>query len=105
MMSLIEIIIFMSFHSSQFQGLCLTKSSRETLQNLSYFWKKKTQIVFSFFISSKIVFLIVWMSKYLDQAQVSQSRFNPKSAPMEDLGAVLKPNIEPKLDEYHLYFF
>ena len=38
-------------------------------------------------------------------AQVSQSRFNPKSAPMEDLGAVLKPNIEPKLDEYHLYFF
>ena len=37
--------------------------------------------------------------------QVSQSRFNPKSAPMEDLGAVLKPNIEPKLDEYHLYFF
>ena len=40
-----------------------------------------------------------------DLTQVSQSRFNPKSAPMEDLGAVLKPNIEPKLDEYHLYFF
>ena len=37
--------------------------------------------------------------------QVSQSRFNPKSAPREDLGAVLKPNIEPKLDEYYLYFF
>ena len=37
--------------------------------------------------------------------QVSQSRFNPKSAPREDLGAVLKPNIEPKLDEYHWYFF
>ena len=42
---------------------------------------------------------------YVLTAQVSQSRFNPKSAPREDLGAVLKPNIEPKLDEYHLYFF
>ena len=40
-----------------------------------------------------------------NDAQVSQSRFNPKRAPREDLGAVLKPNIEPKLDEYHLYFF
>ena len=36
---------------------------------------------------------------------ISQSRFNPKGAPREDLGAVLKPNIEPKLDEYHWYFF
>ena len=43
--------------------------------------------------------------EYIAPPQVSQSRFNPKRAPMEDLGDVLKPNIEPKLDEYHWYFF
>ena len=35
---------------------------------------------------------------------VSQGGFDPNGAPMEDLGDVLKPNIEPKLDEYHWYF-
>ena len=30
------------FHSSQFQGLCLTKNSSETLQNLPYFIHTKT---------------------------------------------------------------
>ena len=48
----------------------------------------------------------IWTHNLLAKPpQVSQSRFNPKSAPRKDLGAVLKPNIEPKLDEYHLYFF
>ena len=50
------------------------------------------------------IFLFI-RSTYLFLPQVSQSRFNPKRAPREDLGAVLKPNIEPKLDEYHWYFF
>ena len=36
-------------HSSQFQGLCLTKRSRKLLQNLPYFWNKKTQIHSCFF--------------------------------------------------------
>ena len=35
-------------HSSKIRGLCLMKLSSETLQNLSYFWNKKTQI-YSFF--------------------------------------------------------
>ena len=36
-------------HSSQFQGLCLMKSSREMLQNLPYFWNMKTHVVFFHF--------------------------------------------------------
>ena len=38
-------------HFSQFQGLCSMKSSREMLQNLSYFWNKKTQILGFFHFS------------------------------------------------------
>ena len=40
----------MYVHSSQFQDLCSKKSSTETLQNLPYFWNKKTLIIgfFSF---------------------------------------------------------
>ena len=35
------------FHSSQFQGMCSTKSSSETLQNLPYFiYSTKTQSCF-----------------------------------------------------------
>ena len=36
-------------HSSQFQGLCLTKSSSETLQNLPHFVYTKTQSFFFHF--------------------------------------------------------
>ena len=36
-------------HSSQFQGLCSTKSSSETIQNLPYFWNAKTHVGFFFF--------------------------------------------------------
>ena len=54
--------------------------------------------------ATKILFCLPFQGLGLT-SQVSQSRFNPKSAQREDLGAVLKPNIEPKLDEYHLYFF
>ena len=36
-------------HSSQFQGLCLTKSSCKMLQNLPYFMYKKTNVVFFLF--------------------------------------------------------
>ena len=48
------------FHSSQFEGLCLTKSSSETLQNLPYFWHKKTHVFFfSFFVSCLFIFSLV----------------------------------------------
>ena len=43
-------------HSSQFQGLCLMKSSSETLQNLPYFIYvciRKAKAAFPFFISWK----------------------------------------------------
>ena len=36
-------------HSSQFEGLCSTKSSSKMLQNLPYFWHKKTHIVLFIF--------------------------------------------------------
>ena len=36
-------------HSSEIRGLCSTKCSRETLQNLPYFWNTKTHIVFFVF--------------------------------------------------------
>ena len=32
-------------HSSEIWGLCLMKCSSEMLQNLAYFWNKKTQLV------------------------------------------------------------
>lgn len=38
-----------SDQSSQFQGLCSVKSSREIFQILPYFWNKKTQICFFHF--------------------------------------------------------
>ena len=46
-------------HSSEIRGLCLMKLSSEELQNLPYFWNKKTQIVFvfSFFVSSNFGFV------------------------------------------------
>ena len=37
------------FNSSEIRGLCLRKCSIETLQNLPYFWKKKTHVVFFIF--------------------------------------------------------
>ena len=36
-------------HSSQFEGLCSTKSSSKMLQNLPYFWNTKNHIVFFIF--------------------------------------------------------
>ena len=35
-----------TLHSSERRSLCSVKLSSEMFQNLSYFWKKKTQIVF-----------------------------------------------------------
>ena len=35
-----------NIHSSQFEGLCSTKRSSKTVQNLPYFWHDKTHIVF-----------------------------------------------------------
>ena len=37
----------------------MTKMSRETLQNLPYFWNKKIQVVFLFCISSNSGFVTV----------------------------------------------
>ena len=69
-----EAMSFYIVHSSQFQGLCLMKSSREMLQNLLYFWNKKTQKKFSFFISSYILWIcysgcpgLCISSVYIDQ--------------------------------------
>ena len=43
-----------------------------------------------------------WVKKTInfgiDRSPPSQSRFNPKGAVREDLGAVLKPLLDPKLD-------
>ena len=35
---------------------------------------------------------------YTPTPPLSQSRFSPKGAVREDIGAVLKPKLEPKLD-------
>ena len=43
---------YYSTHSSEIRGLQSTKSSRETLRNLSYFMYKKTHVVFFFFFIS-----------------------------------------------------
>ena len=39
------------YHPSEIKGLCLMKLSWDTLQNLPYFWNKKTEIFFALFIS------------------------------------------------------
>ena len=44
-----KIGILLLFHSSEIRGLCLTKCSSETLQNLLYFMYKKTHVVFFVF--------------------------------------------------------
>ena len=52
--------LYYSTHSSQLEGLCWTKSSSKTLQNLPYFWHKKTYVVFfSFFISCNFIFSLM----------------------------------------------
>ena len=38
--------VHVRYHSSEIRGLCSTKCSRETLQNLLYFMYKKTHVVF-----------------------------------------------------------
>ena len=40
------------WHSSEIRGLCLMKLSSEKIQNLQYFWNKKTHIVFCLFFIS-----------------------------------------------------
>ena len=40
---------FILVHSSEKRRLCLKKLSSKTVQNLLYFWNKKTQIVFIVF--------------------------------------------------------
>ena len=42
-------VMFTSLHSSEKSGLCSTKCSSETLQNLLYFMYKKTHVVFFVF--------------------------------------------------------
>ena len=47
-----EVIVqppILTCHSSEIEGLCLMKCSRETLQNLTYFWNTKTHIVYFVF--------------------------------------------------------
>ena len=41
-------------------------NSEETLQNFLYLFKKKTQVVFSFFISSNFHFSLYECSGYVD---------------------------------------
>ena len=41
--------ILIVYHSSEIRGLCSTKCSSETLQNLLYFMYKKTHVVFFVF--------------------------------------------------------
>ena len=54
-------------HSFQFQGLCWTKISRETLQNLPYFMYTKTQYLpFPFFISCYFTFFLMNILVYVD---------------------------------------
>ena len=48
-------------HSSEIRGLCSTKSSSETLQNLLYFMYKKTHVVFSFFIFFYLMNALVYV--------------------------------------------
>ena len=52
-------------HSSEIRGLCSTKSSNEILQNLPYFWNKKTCLVFFMFHFVLLYFsLINALQKY-----------------------------------------
>ena len=54
-------------HSSQFQGLCLMKSSSETLQNLPYFIYTKTQsCFFRFSFRATLYFYIMNALVYVD---------------------------------------
>ena len=43
--------------------------SSETIQNLSYFWNKKTQIFFSFIILSNFGFVLVDILVYINKDQ------------------------------------
>ena len=55
------------FHSSQFQSLCLTKSSNETLQNLPYFIYTKTQsCFFRFSFRATLYFSLMNTLVYVD---------------------------------------
>ena len=47
-------------YSSEISDLCLIKLFSETLQNLPYFWNKKTHVVFfSFFILFYFIFSLM----------------------------------------------
>ena len=56
----------MNNHSSEKRGLRSTFFSGETLQNLLYFWKKKTHVVFSFFIVSNFKFYLMNALVYIN---------------------------------------
>ena len=47
----------------------------EMLQNLPYFWNKKTQLVFPFFISSNFGFVTVDAKVYVDQQGIHCYKF------------------------------
>ena len=48
-------------HSSEIRGLCSTKCSSETLQNLLYFMYKKTHVVFFVFHFMQLYIFTLWM--------------------------------------------
>ena len=54
--------IYIHVFTLQFHDFSSMKNSSETLQNLSYFWNKKTQIVFCLFFISSYFRLIQQMS-------------------------------------------
>ena len=51
-----ECSISMRLHTSKTKVLHLRLNSRETLQNFLYLYEKKTEVVFSFFVSSNFHF-------------------------------------------------
>ena len=57
-------------HSSQFLGLCSTKSSREMLQNLPYFWNMKNPKSF-FVLHFKLDIDQSWTRAYCNKSKVA----------------------------------
>ena len=64
--------LMMLGHSSEIRGLCLMKLSSKTLQNLPYFWNKKTQIVFFVFHFSFPAMLLFYLMNALFYVDIDQ---------------------------------
>ena len=97
---------------------CLKKWHSETLQNLPFFWNKKTQIdFFSFFISSNFGFVTVDVSQYflqeftkffwhyLKQNLSSVNSLKELHASSSKISSVFRITFFRSRDHYHLVFF